>query len=332
MRRRLPDRALVLVRPAVSSAASRRCCTGSPTTSGASISSSAGTPIPTRSASPERVRPRIHAMLGEDRPFDLEWISVYTFQCRRLERFVHGRVLFAGDAAHQVSPFGARGANSGVQDVDNLVWKLARVLRGQRAAALLDSYDAERSAAADENLLHSTRATDFITPKSADQPHVPRRRAARSRSGIRSRAGWSTPADCRCRPRAAASQLSTPDPERCADAMPTRRAGGGRAGAGGRPRGWLLGPRRSFHPALFDADDDAARSLRTSSATPSRRPPSRPSGAVLGQLIDFEGHAGAATTRGRARPTCCGPTSTSPARCAARSTACARPWARAQGL
>jgi 3-(3-hydroxy-phenyl)propionate hydroxylase len=91
---------------------------------------------------------------------------VYTFQCRRLDRFVHGRVIFAGDAAHQVSPFGARGANSGFQDTDNLCWKLARVLRGQSPASLLDSYDRERVEAADENILNSTRATDFITPKS----------------------------------------------------------------------------------------------------------------------------------------------------------------------
>ena len=63
-------------------------------------------------------------MLGPEREFELEWVSVYTFQCRRMQNFRHGRVLFVGDAAHQVSPFGARGANSGLQDTDNLVWKL----------------------------------------------------------------------------------------------------------------------------------------------------------------------------------------------------------------
>jgi 3-(3-hydroxy-phenyl)propionate hydroxylase len=116
---------------------------------------------------PERVIPRIQAMLGPEREFTLEWVSVYTFQCRRMKRFRHGRVLFAGDAAHQVSPFGARGANSGIQDADNLVWKLQLVLHGQAPEALLDSYDAERVAAADENILNSTRSTDFITPKTA---------------------------------------------------------------------------------------------------------------------------------------------------------------------
>jgi 3-(3-hydroxy-phenyl)propionate hydroxylase len=115
---------------------------------------------------PERVLPRIRAMLGEDRPFSLEWVSVYTFRCQRMERFRHGRVFFAGDAAHQVSPFGARGANSGIQDTDNLAWKLALVLRAEAPEALLDTYDAERIPAADENILNSTRSTDFITPKS----------------------------------------------------------------------------------------------------------------------------------------------------------------------
>ena len=121
---------------------------------------------PDEEKKPERVIPRIRAMLGDDRDFELEWVSVYTFQCRRLDRFVHGRVIFAGDAAHQVSPFGARGANSGFQDADNLCWKLARVLQGLSPASLLESYDSERVEAAEENILNSTRATDFITPKS----------------------------------------------------------------------------------------------------------------------------------------------------------------------
>ncbi|MEK9968701.1 MAG: FAD-dependent oxidoreductase [Ferrovibrio sp.] len=114
---------------------------------------------------PDRVIPRLKAMLGDTTDFELEWVSIYTFQCRRLERFRHGRIIFIGDSAHQVSPFGARGANSGVQDADNLAWKLAHVLRGEAPDALLDTYDSERSAAADENILNSTRSTDFISPK-----------------------------------------------------------------------------------------------------------------------------------------------------------------------
>ncbi len=121
---------------------------------------------PEEERKPERILPRLRAMLGPDAEFEIEWASVYTFQCRRMKRFCHGRILFAGDAAHLVSPFGARGANSGIQDADNLVWKLKLVMDGLAPERLLDSYDVERSAAADENILNSTRATDFITPKS----------------------------------------------------------------------------------------------------------------------------------------------------------------------
>ena len=121
---------------------------------------------PVEEKKPENVIPRIQAMLGPDVEFELEWVSVYQFACRRIDQFRHGRVIFCGDAAHQVSPFGARGANSGVQDCDNLGWKLQAVLGGEAPEALLDSYHEERAAAADDNIGHSTRATDFITPKS----------------------------------------------------------------------------------------------------------------------------------------------------------------------
>ena len=114
---------------------------------------------------PASIRKRVDAMLGPGVEYELDWCSIYTFQCRRMETFRHGRVLFAGDSAHQVSPFGARGANSGIQDVDNLAWKLALVVDGTAPDTLLDSYDRERVHGADENILNSTRATDFITPK-----------------------------------------------------------------------------------------------------------------------------------------------------------------------
>ena len=114
----------------------------------------------------ENIRARVDAMLGPDVAYDLEWTSIYTFQCRRMEQFRHDRVIFAGDSAHQVSPFGARGANSGVQDADNLAWKLDLVCKGLAPDALLDSYHEERAYGADENILNSTRATDFLTPKS----------------------------------------------------------------------------------------------------------------------------------------------------------------------
>jgi len=121
---------------------------------------------PEEEKKPENIIPRVKAMLGDDREFELEWASIYTFQCRRMKNFRHGRLLFVGDAAHQVSPFGARGANSGFQDTDDLMWKLALVMKGQAPDALLDTYDADRIYAADENIRNSTRSTDFITPKS----------------------------------------------------------------------------------------------------------------------------------------------------------------------
>lgn len=122
---------------------------------------------------PERVSARLQRMLG-NRDFSLEWVSIYRFNCRRLDRFVHGRVVFVGDSAHQVSPFGARGANSGIQDAENLAWKLAAVIKGEAGRALLDSYERERTQAADENIAHSTRSTDFIAP------HSPAERALRN--------------------------------------------------------------------------------------------------------------------------------------------------------
>jgi 3-(3-hydroxy-phenyl)propionate hydroxylase len=125
---------------------------------------------PVEERKPENITPRVRALLDsigfEGVQFQIGWASVYTFACQRMARFRHGRVLFAGDSAHGVSPFGARGANSGVQDADNLAWKLAAVVQGQAPDALLDSYASEREYAADENIRNSTRATDFITPKS----------------------------------------------------------------------------------------------------------------------------------------------------------------------
>ena len=115
---------------------------------------------------PENVEPLVRAMLGDEIEFEREWYSVYTFQCRRMQRFVHGRVLFAGDSAHLVSPFGARGANGGLADVDNLGWKLERVLEGKAPESFLESYNHEAITTADENILNSTRSTDFLTPKS----------------------------------------------------------------------------------------------------------------------------------------------------------------------
>ncbi len=113
----------------------------------------------------EHVLPRIKAVVG-DTPFTLDWMSIYQFRCAMLDRFVHNRVIFVGDSAHVVSPFGARGGNGGIQDVDNLAWKLVAVLEGRASGTLLETYDTERRHGAAENLLNSSRATHFMTPKS----------------------------------------------------------------------------------------------------------------------------------------------------------------------
>jgi 3-(3-hydroxy-phenyl)propionate hydroxylase len=114
---------------------------------------------------PEYYMPKVQAMLGADVEFEPEWVSVYTFQCMSMDEYRHGPVFFAGDSAHQVSPFGARGCNGGMQDVDNLAWKLAAVYHGDADAKLLDTYHEERKHGADENILNSSRTTDFMTPK-----------------------------------------------------------------------------------------------------------------------------------------------------------------------
>lgn len=113
----------------------------------------------------ENVETYIRAMLGPDVAFSQEWYSVYTFQCRRMERFVHGHVIFAGDSAHLVSPFGARGCNGGIADTDNLAWKLDLVIQEQAPASLLESYNHEAVITAEENIRCSSRSTDFMTPK-----------------------------------------------------------------------------------------------------------------------------------------------------------------------
>ena len=121
---------------------------------------------PVAEQEPQRVRARLDKVLTSH-PYELEWVSIYTFNCRRLDRFVHDRVIFVGDAAHQVSPFGARGANSGIQDAENLAWKLAAFIKGESGEGLIASYEIERVQAADENIGHSTRSTDFMSPHSA---------------------------------------------------------------------------------------------------------------------------------------------------------------------
>lgn len=105
-------------------------------------------------------------------PYELVWVSAYRFHQRRVPAMRVGRVLLAGDAAHLMSPFGARGLNSGIQDAENAAWKLAHVLAGWAGPGLLDTYDAERGAAAEENLAVTGRTMRFLAPPTeADRAH-----------------------------------------------------------------------------------------------------------------------------------------------------------------
>jgi len=118
---------------------------------------------------PENVMPRVQSlldMMGETAPWSPVWITIYKANALTLERYRHGRVLFAGDAAHLVPIFGVRGANSGIDDADNLAWKLAFVVKHLAADTLLDSYSDERVHATHENLGYGTKSTEFMAPPS----------------------------------------------------------------------------------------------------------------------------------------------------------------------
>ncbi|HEX9867962.1 MAG TPA: FAD-dependent monooxygenase [Candidatus Tectomicrobia bacterium] len=108
---------------------------------------------------------RIRAIIGPDTDYTIVWKSLYSFHGRRAERMKVGRVFLAGDCAHIVAPFGARGLNSGVHDAENAAWKLAFVLRGWAPDALLQTYDTERLAAADENLEITETTMRFLVPQ-----------------------------------------------------------------------------------------------------------------------------------------------------------------------
>jgi pentachlorophenol monooxygenase/3-(3-hydroxy-phenyl)propionate hydroxylase len=125
---------------------------------------------------------RIRAVVG-DRPYEVVWQSTYRFHQRRASRLRAGRVLLAGDAAHVMSPFGARGLNSGICDADNAAWKVAFDRRGEAGPGLLDSYDVERGMAADENLRVTGQTMRFLVPRT-DEERAYREKALAQREGI----------------------------------------------------------------------------------------------------------------------------------------------------
>ncbi|UEP22237.1 FAD-dependent oxidoreductase [Burkholderia ambifaria] len=124
---------------------------------------------PEAAVKPENVIPRVQNlldMMGERGAWSPIWITIYKANALTLERYRHGRVLFCGDAAHLVPIFGVRGANSGIDDADNVAWKLAFVIRGLASDTLLDSYSDERVFATHENLRYGTKSTEFMAPPS----------------------------------------------------------------------------------------------------------------------------------------------------------------------
>jgi 3-(3-hydroxy-phenyl)propionate hydroxylase len=113
------------------------------------------------------VRARLNAQFGRTlsaEECEIVWVGAYAYRSECLDHMKHGRVFFVGDSAHVVSPFGARGGNSGVQDADNLAWKLAAVVQGRASPALLGSYHDERHEAAEHNVLVTNRTARFLRP------------------------------------------------------------------------------------------------------------------------------------------------------------------------
>ncbi|MEU0570205.1 FAD-dependent monooxygenase [Nonomuraea sp. NPDC005983] len=118
---------------------------------------------------------KIRQIIG-DREYELIWRTTYRFHSRLASRMRVGRVLLAGDCAHLVAPFGARGLNSGVPDAENAAWKLAFVLNGWAPEELLETYHDERHAAARENLEVTAATMRFLAPRTEEE-RARRRRA-----------------------------------------------------------------------------------------------------------------------------------------------------------
>ncbi|MFI6322134.1 FAD-dependent monooxygenase [Nonomuraea sp. NPDC050556] len=172
---------------------------------------------PDYEASPEDISRKVRQIIGE-RPYELLWQSVYQFHSRIASRMRVGRVLLAGDCAHLVAPFGARGLNSGVPDAENAAWKLAFVLNGWAPPALLETYHDERHAAARENLAVVADTMRFLVPDGEDgwkrrRDILERGSAAEVDSGRFAEPYWYVD-----------SPLTTPSPERIFAGRPPKGA------------------------------------------------------------------------------------------------------------
>lgn len=112
----------------------------------------------------DKVRERLRQQFGPDVECEIVWVGPYAYRSQCLDQLHIGSVYFMGDTAKVVSPFGARGGNTGVSDADNLAWKLAAVLKGRAPAGLLESYNEERHEAAVQNVQITNRTARFLRP------------------------------------------------------------------------------------------------------------------------------------------------------------------------
>ncbi len=112
----------------------------------------------------EAVRERLERQFGKDVDCEIVWVGPYAYRSQCVDKLRIGSVFFLGDAVKIVSPFGARGGNTGISDADNLAWKLAAVCKATAAPALLDSYHEERLEAAKQNVLVTNRTARFLRP------------------------------------------------------------------------------------------------------------------------------------------------------------------------
>jgi 3-(3-hydroxy-phenyl)propionate hydroxylase len=123
---------------------------------------------PEQALRPESLKARIDAQLAmighAGAPWEMDWCSVYSARTLTLPDYVHGSVIFTGDAAHLLPIFGVRGANTAFQDAQSLGWHLAFVVKGLAGHALLANHSAERVGAAREIIDEAGKSTRFMTP------------------------------------------------------------------------------------------------------------------------------------------------------------------------
>jgi 3-(3-hydroxy-phenyl)propionate hydroxylase len=126
---------------------------------------------PEEALRPESLKQRIDAQLAmighAGAKWEMDWSSVYSARTLTLPDYVHGRVLFTGDAAHLLPIFGVRGANTAFQDSQSVAWHLACVIKGLAGPKLLANFSAERVGAAREIIDEAGKSTRFMAPPSA---------------------------------------------------------------------------------------------------------------------------------------------------------------------